>query len=49
MRVGKVKSFFGLKIKYLIRYFLRLKLEEDDKIKPGIFKFFSVKTGEELT
>jgi len=49
VREGKVKSFFGLKMKYFFRHLLRLKLEEDNKIKPGNFKFFSVKTGEELT
>jgi ribonuclease G len=49
MRDGKVKSPFRLKTKYFIRYLLRIKLEEDEKIKPGKFKFFSTKTGEELT
>jgi ribonuclease G len=49
IRSGKVMSFFGFKMKYLFRYFLHLKLEEDERIKPGNFRFFSVKTGEELT
>ncbi|MCH8033537.1 MAG: Rne/Rng family ribonuclease [Bacteroidetes bacterium] len=45
MREGKVKSL----IKFQLKYFMRLKLAEDDKILPGRFKFFSAKTGEELT
>jgi hypothetical protein len=28
---------------------MRLKLAEDDNIRPGRFKFFSAKTGDELT
>jgi ribonuclease G len=49
IRESKVKSFFGIKIKYFIKYLLRVRIEEDDSIKSGIFKFFSTKTGEELT
>jgi len=49
VKVGKVKSYFKLKTKYFLRYLLRFKIEQDDKIKPGIFKFFSEKTGDELT
>jgi ribonuclease G len=45
LRVGKLKSL----IKFQLKYFIRLKLEEDSKILPGRYKFFSAKTGEELT
>lgn len=42
---GKIKSL----TKFQVKYFLRLKLVEDDKIASGKFKFFSAKSGEELT
>ena len=44
MREGKVKSFI-----FQLKYFMRLKFADDDKIRPGRFKFFSAKTGDELT
>jgi hypothetical protein len=44
MRQGIVKSFI-----FQLKYFMRLKFAEDDKIRPGRFKFFSAKTGDELT
>ena len=41
------------KIKYLTRlqfkYFVKLRIEEDDTLQPGQFKFFSRKTGDDLT
>ncbi len=41
------------KIKYLtklqFKYFVKLKMEEDDSLLPGQFKFFSKKTGEEIS
>jgi ribonuclease G len=45
LREGKIKSLTKLQFKYLIR----IKVEEDESISPGRFKFFSGKTGEELT
>ena len=45
LREGKIKSL----TKFKLKYFMRLKLEEDENIHPGRFKFFSSKTGEELT
>ena len=45
LREGKIKSLFKLQVKF----FMRLKLEEDESIYPGRFKFFSANTGEELT
>jgi ribonuclease G len=45
LREGKIKSLTKLQLKY----FIRIRIEEDDKIAPGKFRFFSKKTGEELT
>ncbi|GBD86881.1 ribonuclease G [bacterium BMS3Abin03] len=45
LREGKIKSL----VKLQLRFFMRLKLEEDESIYPGRFKFFSANTGEELT
>ena len=44
MREGKGRSLL-----FQLKYFMRIKFAEDDKIRPGRFKFFSAKTGEELT
>jgi ribonuclease G len=35
--------------KYKLKYFIRIKLVEDEKISPQIFHFISVKTGNEIT
>lgn len=45
LREGKIKSL----TKFKFKYFMRLKLEEDNNILPGKFKFYSNKTGKELT
>jgi len=45
MKEGKIKSLIKLQFKYLTF----IKVEEDESISPGRFRFFSVKTGEELT
>ena len=45
MRDGKIKSL----VKFQLKYLMRLKLAEDDNVPPGRFKFFSAKTGDELT
>ncbi len=45
LREGKIKSLIKLQLKY----FVRLKIEEDDTVYPGRFKFFSGNTGKELT
>ena len=45
MKEGKIKSLTKLQFKYLTF----IKVEEDESISPGRFRFFSVKTGEELT
>jgi hypothetical protein len=44
MREGKGRSLL-----FQLKYFMRIKFAEDDKIRPGRFKFFSAKTGDELT
>jgi len=45
LREGKIKSLTKIQLKY----FIRLKLEEDKNLSSDRFKFFSAKTGEELT
>lgn len=45
LREGKIKSLTKMQLKY----FVRLKLEEDKNLSSDRFKFFSAKTGEELT
>jgi len=45
LKEGKIKSLTKLQFKYLTF----IKVEEDESIAPGRFRFFSVKTGEELT
>jgi len=45
LRQGKIKSLTKIQLKY----FIRLKLEEDKNLSSDRFKFFSAKTGEELT
>ena len=45
LREGTIKSLTKLQLKY----FMRLKLEEDESIFPGRFRFFSANSGEELT
>jgi ribonuclease G len=42
---GKIKYLTKLQFKYLVS----LKIEEDEGMKPGHFRFFSKKTGKELT
>lgn len=42
---GKIKSLTRLQFKY----FIRLKIEETERVKPGKFKFVSSKTGKDLT
>jgi ribonuclease G len=45
LRTGKIKSLVKLQFKYLTL----IKVEEDESIPPGSFRFYSVKSGEELT
>ena len=45
LKDGKIKSLTKIKLKF----FVRLKLEEDVNIYPGRFKIISAKTGEDLT
>ena len=45
LKEGEIKSLTKLQMKFL----LRLKLEEDDTVPPGQFKFFSKKSGKEIT
>jgi ribonuclease G len=46
MREGKLISYIS---KLQLKFFTRLRLEDDEKIAPGDFKFISAKTGEGLT
>ncbi len=43
------RNKFSNIIKLKLKYFMRLNLEADESVSPGNFRFFSSKTGEELT
>jgi ribonuclease G len=43
------EGMFSPLFKYQLKYFIRIKLVEDEKISPQIFHFMSVKTGHEIT
>ena len=45
LREGKIKSLTKLQFKY----FTKLTIEEDNNVTPGSFRFFSKKTGKELS
>ncbi len=45
LKEGKISTF----LKFKLKYFLRLKLVEDEKMDPSSFKVISAKTGEDLT
>jgi len=45
IREGKIKSLFKLQLKY----FVKITLKEDSGISPDSFKFYSAKTGHDLT
>ncbi len=45
LREGKIKSLTKLQFKYLTK----LTIEEDNNVTPGSFRFFSKKTGKELS
>jgi ribonuclease G len=45
LREGKVKSLTKLQFKY----FTRIRIEEDESVMPGSFRFFSNKTGREFS
>lgn len=40
---------FSTLLKLKLKYFIRIKLEEDESISPSIFKIYSRKTGEDIT
>ncbi|MFA3782493.1 ribonuclease E/G [Melioribacteraceae bacterium 4301-Me] len=43
------QGFISMITKIQLKYFIKIKLEEDEKINPQIFQVFSTKTGENLT
>lgn len=45
LQAGKLGSI----LKFQLKYFVRLQIEEDESVPPGRFKFVSKKTGEDLT
>jgi ribonuclease G len=45
LKEGRIKSLTKLQLKY----FLKLKLEESEAVPPGQFRFFSKKTGKEIS
>jgi ribonuclease G len=43
------EGFISPLTKIQLKYFIRLKIKEDEKMNPQMFKIYSKKTGEDLT
>ena len=44
-----LENRFSTLLKLKFKYFIRIKLEEDESISPSVFKIYSRKTGEDIT